>query len=528
MRERRGLTIAVLVRGTPPDLDTVLRQRVDEAEIIVVVDAASEASLEHVARAAAADGRVRLVRAGERSLRSSAIDAARGAFIAFHDSDDVPAGAYQALVESLIRTGSDVALFGGETRSGTSVRADPTLIARRGCGLAVFDTSFLRAAPRPPREEDDLPGTTRVLLAADRIDVVGGQHRCRARRLALVDYLVAERACATLVGDRRAPALALAYGGFVREHEAFARVAHFAEDGVDDDDVRAALRALLDVLPAGPAHADPLRALVIDLVARGRTAAARPLARWLRGGADDPAAQVRDWVWALTSMADAELLWPHVRVALVPAVAAALRAGVPVDDARGWRALVEEARRVLAPDALVLVPEASTHPALAARALAARALVAGRVRRVVRNGRVVEVEGRSAVGGDRAMPILHAGAGADDVAAAAVDWVPAPDGGWRWTARYPLRSLPLERMLAPALSVSLEGFAVAVDGADGELPPVRNRDALLCDRVAGAVVLRRRSHWLLRAVHRRIDAARTRAASARRVITDQWDRLLVR
>ncbi|GAA4769429.1 glycosyltransferase family 2 protein [Microbacterium gilvum] len=504
-------------------------QTLDGIEVLVVADSTSGTELADVAEAVTADARVRLIVA-DRSPRGAGLAAACGRRVAFIRDEVPPPDAFAALVDALDRAGADVAVRGraGEgppapVRTATLAR-EPALVTRRTCGLVVFDTAWLRATDEGSR--GPLAAGLGLLAAARRVAVVPGlDHRCPAGRTPLSEYLRDERECAKLVGDLGAPALARAYGGHVREHEAFLRIARFAEAGADDDDVRSALRALLDVLPEGEVGGDPLRALVIGLVARRRTAAARPLAHWLLDEVSDPAAQVRDWAQSLATMEESELLWPEARVELAPAVIAALRAHVPIDAAGSWRALVDEARRVLPDDALVLVPEAATHPALAARALSARALVDGCVQRVARAGRMVVVEGRSAVGGDRAVPVLHGAGG--EVSAASVDWVPERVGGWHWSASYPLRSLPLERTLTPALSVALEGFAVAIDG-EGEMPRTRRRDPLMCDRVDGATALRRRRHWLVRAARDAAAVIRMRAASVRGAIADLRDRVLVR
>jgi teichuronic acid biosynthesis glycosyltransferase TuaG len=75
----------------PAAIASVLEQTVPVHEVVVVDDGSTDASLDVVARAAARDPRVRLVRQphlGATAARNRGISAAEGELIAFQDSDD--------------------------------------------------------------------------------------------------------------------------------------------------------------------------------------------------------------------------------------------------------------------------------------------------------------------------------------------------------------------------------------------------------------------------------------------------------
>lgn len=95
-------------------LESVLAQEGVAIDVVVVDDASSDGSDRIVEEIARRDPRVRLVRqehGGLGAARNTGVRHARGAFLTFHDADDVvPPGSYAAHVESLLRTGSDFSI----------------------------------------------------------------------------------------------------------------------------------------------------------------------------------------------------------------------------------------------------------------------------------------------------------------------------------------------------------------------------------------------------------------------------------
>ncbi|HEX5620670.1 MAG TPA: glycosyltransferase [Solirubrobacteraceae bacterium] len=94
-------------------LRSLVRQTVGDFEAILVDDGSTDASAAIAERFAATDGRFRLLRqpnGGLSRARNAGIDAASGDYLAFLDSDDVlPPNAYELLLGTLARTGSDFA-----------------------------------------------------------------------------------------------------------------------------------------------------------------------------------------------------------------------------------------------------------------------------------------------------------------------------------------------------------------------------------------------------------------------------------
>ena len=95
-------------------LESVLHQTFDDLEVIVVVDGATDSSLQIARTYARADRRVRVHHQGNRGLgaaRNVGVGLARGRYLAFVDSDDtLPSDAYDVLVSTIERTGSDLAV----------------------------------------------------------------------------------------------------------------------------------------------------------------------------------------------------------------------------------------------------------------------------------------------------------------------------------------------------------------------------------------------------------------------------------
>lgn len=179
-------------------LMSITQQSLRDLEVIVVDDGSADDTANQAHRIAQRDSRVRVLEqanAGPASARNRGIAESRGRFLTFVDADDLALpGAYSALVESLERTGSDLAT-GGYVRVGRSGRSRPSLVERLHdidrCGIAlaekpdlleapvlwnkIFRRDFWEACvgelPDYANYEDQEP-TYRALLAARSIDVL--------------------------------------------------------------------------------------------------------------------------------------------------------------------------------------------------------------------------------------------------------------------------------------------------------------------------------------------------------------------
>jgi CDP-glycerol glycerophosphotransferase len=122
-------------------LDSLAQQTAADLEVVMVDDGSTDASAEIAEAYAARDGRFRLVRqanAGLGAARNTGVTHASGEFVAFVDSDDVvPRHAYELLLETLDRTGSDFA-------SGNVRRLTPVGTSKAGFLAAAADRTRLR------------------------------------------------------------------------------------------------------------------------------------------------------------------------------------------------------------------------------------------------------------------------------------------------------------------------------------------------------------------------------------------------
>ncbi len=114
-------------------LHSVLSQTWRELEVIVVDDGSTDRSPDILARVAARDPRVRVHRqpnGGLGNARNAGIALATGTYLTFLDSDDtVPRKAYEVMVRSLERSGSDFAV-GALQRIDRGRRTVPRFVAR--------------------------------------------------------------------------------------------------------------------------------------------------------------------------------------------------------------------------------------------------------------------------------------------------------------------------------------------------------------------------------------------------------------
>lgn len=179
-------------------LTSILGQSHTPLEVIVVDDGSRDGTGEIADRFAAEDPRVTVVHqanAGLGAARNIGTTHGTGEYLTFVDSDDlVPTGAYAALVGTLERSGSDLAIgaverFDGDRRymmplvrenhrvSSTSVRLEdaPLMLADCFAWNKVYRRSFWDTAglsfPEGVRYEDQ-PTLTRALVEAGRFDVL--------------------------------------------------------------------------------------------------------------------------------------------------------------------------------------------------------------------------------------------------------------------------------------------------------------------------------------------------------------------
>ncbi|MDR7083952.1 CDP-glycerol glycerophosphotransferase [Arthrobacter ginsengisoli] len=126
------LTVVVPVYNVEAYLDeclqSIIRQTYERLEVLIVDDGSSDDSVRIARGFSRADRRVRIIQqtnAGLGAARNTGIREARGEFITFADSDDiVPLRAYEGMMRSLHRSGSDFAV-GSLTRLTGKQRAVP-------------------------------------------------------------------------------------------------------------------------------------------------------------------------------------------------------------------------------------------------------------------------------------------------------------------------------------------------------------------------------------------------------------------
>ena len=201
-RRRPGLSVVVpaynVEQYLAECLASVLAQSYADLEVVVVVDGATDRTYEIARDYAKADRRVRVQRqanAGLGAARNAGIRAARGAHLAFLDSDDVvPPDAYALMMDTIRRTGSDMVVGTLERDAGhrqftmrlmrqnhrtrrEAVTLDemPLMLADVFAVNKVFRRGFWDDAglafPEGLRYEDQ-PTLTAAFLAARQFDVI--------------------------------------------------------------------------------------------------------------------------------------------------------------------------------------------------------------------------------------------------------------------------------------------------------------------------------------------------------------------
>jgi len=179
-------------------LRSILDQSYTSLEVVVVDDGSTDATGVIADRVAAEDPRVRVVHqanAGLGAARNEGVRRSTGTYLAFADSDDlVVDGAYAAMVGSLERTGSDIAIGAVErlrgderfmtplmrenhqqSRLALGIEEAPLVLADVFAWNKVFRRSFWDAAElRFPegRTYEDTPITIPAHFLARSVDVI--------------------------------------------------------------------------------------------------------------------------------------------------------------------------------------------------------------------------------------------------------------------------------------------------------------------------------------------------------------------
>lgn len=135
-------------------LNSILQQDGVNLEVIVVNDGSTDETDDVLSFEASCDKRVIVLdteNRGPAEARNQGVEAARGSFLAFADADDeVLPGAYRLMLDSLSRTGSDVAT-GSYVRHGATGRSRPKIAtrvhARRRLAVRLEDMPELLEEP---------------------------------------------------------------------------------------------------------------------------------------------------------------------------------------------------------------------------------------------------------------------------------------------------------------------------------------------------------------------------------------------
>ncbi len=353
MPVRPSLSVVVPTHDVEPWidelLDSVLAQDVDGLEVLVVDDRSDDGTRDRVRAVAARDPRVSLLTsplAGGGNARNHGVEAASGRYLVFADGDDlVPRGAYRAMIDSLERTGSDLAIGDhlkfspsrswsptarwadlAEQVDGAAPEDVPWAISGRACWNKLFRRSFWDrtrlAFPEVPRSNDIVP-MTRAILSASSIDVVPrcvylyrdrpGRTSMTARAsadAAASSYFRQEAACAELVRGHGGPAVGRVYSRLVFDADAWVHLSGWLsrlEPGADvSADVVAAARAVLTTAPddavdeAGPDKRALALLVVADEIDVARDFAVRMDEARTRRSHD--AASLSAWVTALDAI----------------------------------------------------------------------------------------------------------------------------------------------------------------------------------------------------------------------------------
>lgn len=341
-------------------LESVGAQGVDRVEVIVVENGSSDATANIVSTMRRSYPFIRLVRSASRSAataREEGVAIAKGEYLVFADSDDiVPDGAYQAMLNSLEASGSDMAIGNhlkfsasrtwspterwhrfDQPRSRVAPNRVPELLSGRACWNRMFRRSFWdRAELRFPQiaSVEDIQPMTRAFVVADAIDVVAAcvylyrdrgdvsSMSVRADSAGTARYFQQEALCAALAHDD--PVLRSQHAEIVLDADGWAHLQRFLSTDPDNlaiAEVASATAAVLAVIPLDRLDAvAPIRRALWLLVLAGEWSAARDFV--LGTSSESATDRLGAWIDALrlltrTSPAAAKSL---ARGGLVPAI----------------------------------------------------------------------------------------------------------------------------------------------------------------------------------------------------------------
>lgn len=202
-RRRPLLSVAVIMYDVAPwvaaSLESMVRQDVDDLQVVVIDDGSTDGSSRIAASFAARHPWLEVVRqenAGVSLARNAGIDRCDGTYLAFADADDcVPPGAWATLLRTLRRTGSDFVVGAAERvaehgrfttplmernhrteRLGIRIEDQPLMLADVFAWNKMFRRDFWDGAgirfPEMRTSYQDQPTLTRAFLADSRFDVL--------------------------------------------------------------------------------------------------------------------------------------------------------------------------------------------------------------------------------------------------------------------------------------------------------------------------------------------------------------------
>lgn len=520
-------------------LRSILAQGVAGMEVIVVDDHSEDGTPDAVARLAEKDPRLQVVHASNRgggSARNEGVRRARGRFIVFADGDDiVPDGAYRALVDSLLESGSEMAIgdylkfspnstwrpTASMTAFDTPLRgvvlADiPTMIFSRPCWNKAFDREFWERHeirfPDVPRSNDIVPMVT-AYVKAQKIDVIDDVvylYRDRpgstsmtskaSSSASFLSYVSQEKVCARLIAEVDDEELDARYSSLIHDRDGFFHVRKFllswVQPAPSDEEVVREFDELLAMVEPAAGWIDARKQLALRLFAAGRILAARAVAQTVDGGAwrtDEGLVRLQATA-ALLAHADSVAPELVEEQALLLAVAEAL-GNVRISDdeiEREWVALARAGEDRFGDDLRALIPEIAESDA-EGTARHQRDF-AGTITPLFGKD-PLRVHARAAT--SHAVPVLWS---RDTIVKPRRHvWRPAESGA-TCEAEFAVAQLPHGVLLQPAFL--LEDGVVVSGYADSSVPEYQPWENVLYEQRGSWVRLERRSHWVVRAPRR--------------------------
>lgn len=524
-----GETLRSIVASGPADM-----------EIIVVDDHSTDETAEIVEGLAAADDRIRLIRAvsvGRGNAGNLGVEAAKGRYLEFCEGD-VPAvpGALAALLDSLEASGSDIAIgdrADGLSDAGTGMRLTdaPSLLQERAYGNTVFrrslwdrsDASFAEVS-----REDDVVPTTAMYLRANGIDVVGEAVSPRRERIdatpgssgtdavtAFREYVRQETRAAELIARSHSREIATVYSSVVWDRDGWARLEGFLRAGRGDQEsvsIGEEIDGLLAAVGAAPRTLSPAKALTWELARRGLL----PVARAMSAAAPTPDVSLDDWLRVLREVREGRLALTVDSPVIDRMVTSARFAATdPEQPADTWIDLVAGLDALFGRAGTRALPELLDGDSVAdktslRRVLELTRLNAGRVTSL-RGGRSLTVTGDSALDPSDAQPvIIDSMTGKTFSPRHVVDVTVLPDGRYSWTATFGVRAFPVGHELVIGQWSRSRGGRLSVRD-EAARPPYDRFDWFVFDAGADGRALVRRAHWAIRAAGRALRTAGVRS-----------------